>query len=197
MSCGERSVKTPTDSESAVGSITKTISSRREAGSRGGTGQGSGAAKDSCGGGGGSIELSSHGVFFSPPGTAGDDDDATATASCLRRKGRARSRTDDAASAATATTGTGSTVESSSVTLEAVGRQAPKLVDFYDFNDAESSQEFRSARDYLEEFRVFSLDRAVLEGDLGGSRDRVAALNVPAAARYAFQVTRKSSCRVL
>lgn len=66
----------------------------------------------------------------------------------------------------------------------------PKLLDFYDLSDPGSCHpEMRATREYLERHREFDLARAVLEGGLGGTRDRIATLDVPAVARYVFQVT--------
>lgn len=65
---------------------------------------------------------------------------------------------------------------------------APKLLDFYDLRDPRSSPEVRVTRQYIEEFRQIDLERAVQESDLGRTRDGIETLNVPAVARYAFQV---------
>lgn len=84
-----------------------------------------------------------------------------------------------------------STAESSSVpsvaTSVLVGG-APKLLDFFDMQDENSSRLFRAARDYLEEFRDLNLDRAILESGLGTTGQRLAALDLPLMARYTFQV---------
>lgn len=65
---------------------------------------------------------------------------------------------------------------------------APKLLDFYDYRDARACHEMRTTREYLEGFRELDLDRAVLESELGYTRNRIEALELPAVARYAFQV---------
>lgn len=87
------------------------------------------------------------------------------------------------------TTATASTTDTSLTDTGTTG-QVPKLLDFFDMSDADSNREFREAREYVEELREFSLDRIALEGSLGGPRNRLAGLNVPILARYAFQVRR-------
>lgn len=66
---------------------------------------------------------------------------------------------------------------------------APKLLDFFDMQDEDSSRQFRVARDYLEEFHQLNFDRAILERGLGATGQRMAALDLPLLARYTFQVT--------
>lgn len=81
----------------------------------------------------------------------------------------------------------GSSSISSAATSAVLGR-APKLLDFFNLNDEGSSREFREARNYLEEFREFNLDRAILQEGLGATGERIAALDLPLVARYTFQV---------
>lgn len=93
----------------------------------------------------------------------------------------------------TSTTNTGSTSAGSSVLTSAatsilMGR-APKLVDFFDLEDEGSRREFQEARDYLEEWREFSIDRAIVTAGLGATGERLAALDLPLVARYTFQVS--------
>lgn len=96
--------------------------------------------------------------------------------------------------ATTATTDTGcSTADSSSLPSTATSilrGRAPKLLDFFDDHDEQSTREFKAARDYLEEFRELNLDRAILQAGLEATGERLAALNLPLVARYTFQVNR-------
>lgn len=92
------------------------------------------------------------------------------------------------ASTATTASGTaGSSSLSSAATSVVVGR-APKLLDFFDSDDEGSRSDFREATLYVEKFREFDLDRAILEKGLGATGECLAALNLPLVARYTFQV---------
>lgn len=66
---------------------------------------------------------------------------------------------------------------------------APKLLDFYEHLDARAWHEMRTTAEYLEGFRDLDLHRAIFESELGNTRDRIEALDLPAVARYGFQVT--------
>ncbi|CAM9926140.1 unnamed protein product, partial [Ectocarpus fasciculatus] len=102
----------------------------------------------------------------------------------------------------TSTTNTGSTSAGSSVLTSAatsilMGR-APKLVDFFDLEDEGSRREFQEARDYLQEWREFSIDRAIVTAGLGATGERLAALDLPLVARYTFQTMKECwRCRAL
>lgn len=100
--------------------------------------------------------------------------------------------TGSSTSRAAAAVGTGSsTAESSSlpsVATSVLMGGAPKLLDFFDMQDEDSSRQFRVAKEYLEEFRQLDLDRAILERGLGATGQRMAALDLPVIARYTFQV---------
>ncbi|CAM9910671.1 unnamed protein product, partial [Ectocarpus sp. 12 AP-2014] len=97
----------------------------------------------------------------------------------------------------TGSTSAGSSVQASAATSVLVGRAA-KLVDFFDLEDAGSRREFQEARDYVEEWREFSVDRAIVTAGLGATGERLAALDLPLVARYTFQTMKECwRCRAL
>lgn len=102
--------------------------------------------------------------------------------------GTAVNRTSPPSTTKTGSTSADSSVLTSAATSILMGR-APKLVDFFDLEDEGSRREFQEARDYLEEWREFSIDRAIVTAGLGPTGERLAALDLPLVARYTFQVS--------
>lgn len=92
------------------------------------------------------------------------------------------------ASTATTASGTARSSSLSSAATSVLMGRAPKLLDFFHSDDERSRSDFRNATDYIEKFREFDLDRAILEKGLGATGENLAALDLPLVARYTFQV---------
>ncbi|CAM9129624.1 unnamed protein product, partial [Hapterophycus canaliculatus] len=101
-------------------------------------------------------------------------------------------------STATTVSGTAEPSSLSSAATSVLMGRAPKLLDFFDTDDEGSSCDFRGATEYIEKFREFDLDRAILEKGLGATGERLAALDLPLVARYTFQTMKDCwRCKML
>lgn len=139
------------------------------------------------------LSKSDNALFYSssPPVIVGNGSEDGVLLLAERKDSGGAGGPETPSSTVTAETGTTTTTLSSATTVTAAGT-VPKLLDFYNLADEDSNREFRAARECLEKFLGFDLDRAVLEGSLGFLKDRAVGLDVPTMAGYAFEVPTKS-----